>query len=212
VKAVAVYLPWSVFCGVRAVELADGAFFEPVRREKKILMYGDSITQGFDSLRPSLSYSNRIADWLGAECRNKAVGADVYFPPLVEEPEVDFVPDYVSVAYGTNDWSKTTHEQFVENCPLFLSRVRAHYPKAKLFVLAPIWRKNWADEKPFGPFFTVREELRAACEKISGAIFIDCFEFVPGDEDLFEDRSLHPNDAGFDHYFENLRKAMAPYI
>ena len=212
VKTVSVYLPWSVFCGIRAVELEDGAFFEPVRREKKILMYGDSITQGFDSLRPSLSYSNRIADWLGAECRNKAVGADVFFPPLVETPEEAFVPDYVTVAYGTNDWSKTAREDFAKNSALFLSRVRAHYPNAKLFVFAPIWRKNWRDEKPFGPFFSVREELKSACEKLSDVVFIDCFEFVPGEERLFQDLSLHPNDEGFDYYFENLRKAMAPYV
>ena len=36
-KEVALYLPWSVGCVITGLELADGASFIPVKREKKLL-------------------------------------------------------------------------------------------------------------------------------------------------------------------------------
>lgn len=51
-KTVEVYLPWSVECVITSLELADGASLVPVKREKKLLAFGDSITQGCDALEP----------------------------------------------------------------------------------------------------------------------------------------------------------------
>ena len=41
--------------------------------------------------------------------------------------------------------------------------------------------------------------------------YVTCFSgrnFVPEDENLFADRYLHPNDAGFKHYTEGIKKAL----
>lgn len=210
-KTVSVYLPWSVLCAIRSVELEDGAQFVPVKRNKTILMYGDSITQGFDVLRPSMSYSARIADWLEAECYNKGVGSAKFDPELVAEAE-DLDPDYITVAYGTNDWCHNDVETFRKDSRQFLFRLRQQYPRARLFVLAPIWRKDLQEAVAFGPFDSVYKELQAACETLPNTIVIDCFPFVPADSAFYQDEKLHPNDAGFAHYFENLRNAMAQYV
>lgn len=210
-KAVSIYMPWSVQCGIRDIELDDGSQVTALPRKKKLLMFGDSITQGFDSVHPSKCYASQIADWLNAECINKAIGADVFDPDIVEQRE-PFEPDYIIVAYGTNDWSRTTQETFVQNCNLFLSRLSTHYPTAKLFVLAPIWRQAWQETRVFGQFRDVSKELECACRKLPNGIFIDCFDFIPPEAKYFKDQVLHPNDEGFDHYFENLRRAMAPHI
>lgn len=53
VKTVTVHLPWNKITKIYQLVLEDGAFLEPVRRQKKLLAFGDSITQGFDALRPS---------------------------------------------------------------------------------------------------------------------------------------------------------------
>lgn len=210
-KTVSIYLPWSVLCHIRAVEVDEGAQVLPVHREKTILMYGDSITQGFDCLRPSLCYAARIADWLEAECYNKGMGSSRFFPPLLDEPE-DLDPDYITVAFGTNDWCHSEKELFVRDSTQFLSRLRQQFPKAKLFVLAPIWRKGYEIPNQFGHFEEVAQHLQDICKGLPDTVVIDCFSFVPHDPAFYQDKNLHPNDEGFAHYFENLRKAMAPYV
>ena len=37
---------------------------------------------------------------------------------------------------------------------------------------------------------------------------ISGFDFVPMDENLFGDLRIHPNDKGFEYYFENLVKQI----
>ena len=210
-KTVSVYMPWSVICRIRSVELDDGAKITPVPRKKKLLVFGDSITEGFDSLHPSRCYAARIADWLDAECFNKGNGGEVYDPDIVKRPE-PFDPDYITVAYGTNDWNRVSREAFHVNCNLFIERLGLHYPCAKIFVLAPIWRGAWQEDREFGLFRDVAKELEDACKKLPNGIFVDCFDFIPPEEQYFKDKVLHPNDEGFDHYFRNLKMAMAPYL
>ena len=210
-KTVSVYMPWSVICKIRSVEIDDGAKLAPVPRQKKLLAFGDSITEGFDCLHPSRCYVAKVADWLDAECFNKGNGGEVYDPDIVKQAEpID--PDYITVAYGTNDWNRVSRESFHSNCNLFIGRLGQHYPTAKIFILAPIWRKVWQDKREFGPFRDVAKELESACKKLDNGIFIDCFDFVPLEEQYFWDQRLHPNDEGFDHYFQNLKAAMTPYL
>ena len=51
----------------------------------------------------------RLADALGAEEVNKAIGGECFFPELAATKE-DFQPEYITVAYGTNDWSRKSAE------------------------------------------------------------------------------------------------------
>jgi len=110
-KTVEVYLPWNFRCVFKEISIDDGAYIEEVQMDKKALVYGDSITQGYDALRPSNRYVAKLMDFIGAEEINKAIGGEFFFPPLVETEEA-FVPDIVTVAYGTNDWSKTDEPGF----------------------------------------------------------------------------------------------------
>ncbi len=51
-----VHLPWSVKTWIEEISLDDGAFVEAVRPKKKLMAFGDSITQGFDALHPAKRY------------------------------------------------------------------------------------------------------------------------------------------------------------
>lgn len=59
--------PWSVRASVKELSIGDNALIEPVKTEKKLLAYGDSITQGYIALRPSSMYTSKLADFLNAE-------------------------------------------------------------------------------------------------------------------------------------------------
>ena len=211
-KEVMVYLPWNKRTFLHELTLDDGASLVPVRRSKKLMAFGDSITQGFDALWPSRRYAGRIADALEAEEINKAIGGERFCPDLVELPD-DFTPDYITVSYGTNDWSNDPKELVNARMVAFFEKLYQRYPTVKTFVISPIWRPTYTNEKPgYKSFFDIEECIRAAIADKSNMILIPGFDLVPHSEIYYADQVLHPNDMGFDYYFENLWKQIKKYI
>ena len=202
-KEVCVYLPWSVSVAIHEILLDDGAYIEQIKPEKKLLAFGDSITQGYDALRPSNRYISKLSEQLGAEEYNKAIGGEIFFPSLAECKD-DFIPDYITVAYGTNDWNRVTEETFRKNCLGFFTNLRQNYPDTPIIAITPIWRKEMDEQRQFGQFRNVDKAIREITENIENIIVIDGFGFVPQDEMYFADLSLHPNDKGFEAYFKSL--------
>ena len=206
-KTVTVHLPWSLRIVLEEFVLDDGAFVTPVRRKKKMLIFGDSITQGYDSLHPSTRYAGLLADSLNAEEFNKAIGGEVFFPELAAEKD-DFETDYISVAYGTNDWGKVTAEHFERCCGEFYRTLSANYPNAKIFAITPIWRKDIPDWPERGAFERIAARIAEVVKELPNVTLIDGWKFVPADETYFADLRLHPNDKGFAEYHKNLWNAI----
>lgn len=210
-KYVMVYLPWSVAATVKEISVDDGAYVEAVSFSKKLLAYGDSITQGYDALHPSSRYISKLAEALDAEEVNKAIGGEVFRPALAKAKE-EYTPDYITVAYGTNDWSHKTMEEFRENCKGFYLALREEYPDAKIFALAPIWRKDSVEMRDFGKFCEIEQCIAEIVEEIGNIHLISCFDFIPKEEKYFADLRLHPNDEGFEYYAQNLAHAVKEKI
>lgn len=206
-KKVCIYLPWSVAVEIQEIRLDDDAFVKPMKAAKKLLIFGDSITQGYDAMRPSNRYAARLAEALDAEEINKGIGGEKYFPALAESRE-DFKPDDIIVSYGSNDWSHLTEEEFKANCHAFYSALRRHYPGVRIFAITPIWRGDYLAEKKFGAFHKVSEDIERIVKDFDNIICIHGFSFVPQDEKYFGDLYLHPNDAGFGYYIQNLLEQL----
>lgn len=202
-KNVCVMLPWAVCTQLKEMSLDDGAFIEPIKPVKKLLAFGDSITHGYDALRTYNKYITRIADALGAEEFNKAIGGERFFPALSATKE-SFVPDYITVAYGTNDWNVSDKETFERDCKAFYTNLVKNYPDSKIFAITPIWRKDENKEKALGDFSYVDAYIREVTKEFANVTVITGYDFVPHDENLYADFRLHPNDKGFDHYFNSL--------
>lgn len=211
IKEVRVHLPWSMITVIEEISIDDGAFIEGIKPKKKLLAFGDSITHGYDALRPSNRYIARLSDLLCAEEFNKAIGGERFFPELAKLKE-DFIPDYITVAYGTNDWFHVDEETFKQNCAAFYLNLASNYRNSKIFAITPIWRKDMNEKRIFGDFRNVERDIREAVAGIDNITVISGFDFVPKDEDYFADLRLHPNDAGFEHYAKNLFDKIKPYI
>jgi len=209
-KTVRIVFPWSVVAELYEMNIDNATFVEPVKRPKTILMYGDSITHGYDALYPSQSYASRLAHSLDAEIFNKAIGGEIFFPELAEVKN-DIEPDYVTIAYGTNDWNKTSKEVFEKNSRSFYENIKRNYPDAKIFAIAPIWRKDHTEYREFGEFKEVHGILESICKEV-GINYISGWDFVPKEESFFADLRLHPNDKGFEQYFKNLQKEMKKFL
>lgn len=210
-KKVCVYLPWSAKVCLQDLKLDSGAKVLPIKRAKKMLVFGDSITHGYDCARPSNHYIERLAKELNAEVFNKAIGGEMFWLELAETDE-DFVPDYVSVAYGTNDWTKKDRATFESDCESFYKTLSKKYPNSKIFAITPIWRADKDKQTRCGDFDSVKEYIKKVATNLENVIYINGRHFLPEDTTLYADLFLHPNDEGFDYYFNNLYKEIKKYI
>lgn len=206
-KRICIYFPWSVCSELISLELDNGCSVTPVAHSRKILMFGDSITHGYDAAHPSLSYSSLLTDALDAEGLNKGIGAEVFRAPLATLPE-DYTPDIITVAYGTNDWKKGDKQAFLENSAGFYRGLAALYPNVRIFALAPIWRGDMDRITGVGSFESVANTIRDIAKDIPNMTVIDCIDFVPHEASMFSPDVLHPNFLGFSHYANGVIGAI----
>ena len=177
-----------------------------------MLMYGDSITQGYDASLTSRSYASRLTALLNADSINRGIGGERFFPALAELSE-NISPDIVTVAYGTNDWSKTeSYEVFEQKCADFYGALSRLYPEAKIFAITPIWRKDGERITAVGTFDFVPKTIQRVTASLPNVTVLEGYGFVPHDPAFFYDLRLHPNDEGFAHYAENLYAQIKKYL
>ena len=206
-KEVCVYLPWGQKTEFSEISLDDSATVIPVKYGKKLVAFGDSITHGYDALRNYNKYITRFAEAMGCEEYNKAIGGEVFIPSLAALKE-DFVPDVITVAYGTNDWSQKEASIYIRRCSEFYENLCANYPDTPIIAITPIWRLDSCDEKKMGAFENTEKFVREVCSKYKNVTVVSGLNLFPQDVKLFADGRLHPNDKGFECYFENLYKEI----
>ena len=191
------FLPPLASFTCKALTLVNGSFLGSARREKLIICYGDSITQGYDARFPLCAYTSHLAENFKAEVINKAIGGEFFIPALVRAGKKGRKVDLVTVAYGTNDWSRCAADVFAENCENFFAALAELYPETPVAVILPLWRKDHDRETLAGNFFEHREKIRTIAGKYPQNRFIDGLELTPHVEEFYSDAYLHPNDLGF---------------
>lgn len=206
-KRVKILFPWTVASQIRALTLEEGSRLVPVKKSRKILLYGDSITQGYDAVKPENSYASRLVSWMDADGINKAIGGETFFPELAELTD-DCIPDLITVAYGTNDWRHSPRDMFLENSQEFFRILRRNYPSVPIIALIPIWRADIDEKTSVGDFRSIASHYQRIAAEIGDMTVIDCFDFVPQNPKCFRDLRLHPNDEGFRFYADRLQEAL----
>lgn len=205
-KDIKICFPHSVTAYIESVEITDATYIAPIKKEKTILFYGDSITQGFDALHPSRTYAVMLAQALDAQIINKGLGGAIFDPELVKTTS-GIQPDYIVVAYGTNDWNTVDLDTFRKNAEGFRDGIKNNYPGIPVLVSTPLWRSDWqSTTKKCGAFFNMENTIKEVFENQENITVVSGFDLVPHDENLFGDLSLHPNDKGFAYYVDTLKK------
>ena len=200
-------------CYVTNVELDDGCYVTPHKYDTKILFIGDSITQGwntsFNSKRyDSLSYAWRVSRFFNADCVIHGVGGGVFHKSVFDS--IDFDPDTVIIAFGTNDFRMLeTLAELKKNASEFMDLIAEEYNGKKIFLISPIWRAE--QQMPMGSFKDCRETIIEESDR-HGFIHIDGLTLVPPCPDFFSDETVHPNAVGFGIYAENLIKELLKYL
>lgn len=187
------------------VELADGATLTPHTFKEKILFIGDSITQGWNAYFDSNSYAWQVTRHFDAESIINGIGGAFYDETTFDT--IDFEPDKVIIAYGTNDFGHNkTREDLRQHMGAFLDLIAKTYPAEKVYCVAPIFRFDLAKERKMGSW----EDCRAIIHEVincRGFHLVEGYDLVPHLEYFFAD-AVHPNDIGFAEYAKNLIKVL----
>lgn len=206
-RKIRMVLPHSVVLTISEMTLVGASYLIPVKKTKRMIAYGDSITQGYDALHPSDTYAMSLADVLDAELVNKGLGGAQFLPELAAAAEPGWA-DYITIAYGTNDWNASTPAVFRKKASDFLDVICEKYPEVPTFVVTPVWRRDHRQIKEFGPFSEVERILEEVCREYPQVKMISGWDLIPHEETCFGDLRLHPNGNGFKHYSKNLRKQL----
>lgn len=207
INRITIYSPTLMGYALGSIEIDDGAKIIPVVKKGKLLALGDSITHGYDQMYTSLAYANAIFRRFDLEVVNQAIGgARAWGNTLVKENDVD----YVTVAYGTNDWSTKTKESFAKDYDAYVAQLREFYPEAKIFLISPIWRGD-KSESGMGTMDVAERIIEKVADKY-GCVYVYGWNLVPHLPEFFSPDKIHPNDLGGTQYAFSLCKILENYI
>ena len=188
------------------VALSEGATYSRYKHTygKKILMIGDSITQGWDTVSDSNSYAYQVSLRYDADTVIFGVGGAYFHQSIV--PSVDnYKPDIVIVAFGANDHSKG-EETLIKNMHEFLDKLLPLYKDSQIIGLTPIRGRN----APRGEKSTFRMRIESIYDEY-GIEYIDGSPLVSKSDDNYAD-NYHPNDKGYIEMADNLMPLLDKMI
>ena len=194
----------------------------PSEKKPIIEFVGDSITEGYVVGNNSYmnSYAHKTGQLLGWDYNTIAFGGITMTPGygspdtmgmleryFVEREYISgdtaetvipawntskFVPDYMVINLGTNDW-KTPADEFITAYTSFIEKIQQTYPEITIFVMTPF----------NGQFAAQIRSIVAQCDD-ENVILIDAATWgIPGGED-----NLHPDAASHDVAAQKLYEAI----
>ncbi len=204
---VELYMPWSCAAELTVPELEDGASFVPAVRGGYTLFFGDSITHGYNTEFPSLTYPERFAREMRCELVNKGIGGEHFRPGLAALPEPTR-PERIVVAYGTNDWNFHSREVLMRDFRAFVGELICLYPTVPIYAVTPIWRADGEKETPYGaPVAEVHDAMVEAVRDLPQVHPVRGWELTPHGREYLSD-FVHPNTEGFAAYAAGLVRAV----
>lgn len=198
---VTVYFPWSAQTVVSEVHLSDGASIVPVEKNLKMLCFGDSITQGYTSKFSSLSYVNQVARALDAEVVNQGIGGYYFNEATIDTSILSYQPDIITVAYGTNDYSRyESAEEYAQASGKYIRKLADLFPDTKILGILPIYRndQNHQVRKLYRSYSLddARGILKKHYEALPNGYVLE-ETGIPHIPQVYAPDFLHPNEFGF---------------
>ncbi len=202
-----IYFPWSCAAEITLPCFDDGAEVFPLERRGTMLCFGDSITHGYDTEFPSLTYIERLARIVNTDVVNKGIGGEHFRPNMAKCPEPT-LPDRILVAYGTNDWNFHKKEVLLAECKGFLQGLTEQYPAVPMYVVSPLWRTDCEKETPYGaPLQEVHQAMAEVCAEFAQVRLICGWNLMPHTKAMIFD-FVHPNTTGFEQYANALSRQV----
>lgn len=212
-REITLHLPQMRACTIEQLQLSESSSFSPLPKRRTLLALGDSITQGMDSINPSLSYMATIARELGLAQLNQAIGGWIFSPESLPEKPCES-PALITVAYGTNDFGRGLP---LQNIGAYVKRVRELYPQTPLVLLAPIYRLEPTVDGPHAQSGTggytlaeMRTTIQRIAEETNNCFYVSEGKLLPAKPEFYRDL-VHPNALGHYIYGSNVAKILRSF-
>lgn len=205
-KEVTIYLPNESIFKIKNF-IIDGNYKSVKDKKTKLLIIGDSITQGAGPEIASLSYVNILSRETNYNVLDQGIGGYCYKPEdlmLIDE----FKPDRIMVALGTNFYEESIFADwgydYKKSVKEFYEKLNELYPSAPILVMTPIYRTR---DMNMERFLWCINTIRSECEKYDNIIVADGFKLMPNDPVSLSD-GVHPSTYGSMMLAKNLIKFM----
>ncbi len=125
-------------------------------KKRKLLFYGDSITQCAYIPSSSLSFATVASHMTNSEFLNRGVGSLYFDESTIDEDDM-YEPDIIFIEFGANDIVKKLHDEVVfengkvlycnesdlpqleEKARKYLEKVKRVYKNSKIYVISMMW-------------------------------------------------------------------------
>ena len=185
-------IEFPTFHGVALSDIQVGNARPYEDYEHRILIFGDSISQGLFAEKPSDNYINTLCRNLNADYMNLSVGGEKFRPDALDK-DVHYDPTHILVVLGTNDWhQKYTVNDIRSNASAYYDRITFYYPDVPVTVITPFEDQG---ELYVNAYNEAAEKY--GCYVIDGRTLLSSTA-----ENLFDE--VHPNSYGFSILAENL--------
>ena len=189
-KRVTVYFPSESEIQIKNFEL-NGRYKAVKSKAKKLLIIGDSITQGAGPDFVSAAYANAFQRKTGFDVIAQGIGGYRFEANDLMLTE-GFVPDMVLVMLGTNYYDTGCEERgypYKQATIDFFNRLVELYPTTPITAVTPFFRTN-ADE--WERFLWCIDTIKKACAEHKEIRVLDGFELMPCVGECLSD-GVHPN-------------------
>lgn len=168
---------------------------------KKILFFGDSITQGLFADMPSENYVDQVCRAINADYLNLAVGGEKFrFEALADN--VPFEPDHIVIALGTNDKHQHyTLPEIEKNCNQYCDRITRLYPNVPVTFITPF--EDQGQE---------HVDMYTKTAEKYGFKVVDGRTLIPAVAANFNPDGVHPSSIGFKLIAENLLPLLKQHM
>lgn len=186
-KNVIMYLPDDATVIIRDFEIDAPAC--KVQKNEKVLLLGDSISQGFGPFRSSCSYVSVMNRIMNYELLNQSIGGYVYDAKSLMILD-DFTPDKLIIFLGTNQFGTESMDDIEE---YYKKLFEIYGTKLPILVITPLWRGDVENGEP--TLFAFCEKLKAIIAKYPHIKMIEGWGLLPHLPEYYLDK-LHPNAYG----------------
>ncbi len=205
-KLVTIYLPCESIFKIKGFTL-DGNYKSVKDKRAKLLVIGDSITQGAGPKFASASYINILSRESKFNILDQGIGGYRYEAKDLMKIE-EFVPDRIMIALGTNYYDIGSCERcgydYKKAVEEFYEKLNQLYPSTPKLVITPLHRTRDLEAERFE---WCREVIKNESLKYPNTVVIDGAKLMPNDPVCLSD-GVHPSTYGSIMIAKNLIKFM----
>jgi len=199
-KLVTIYLPNESKLEIKNFTI-DGGYSAVKDKGQRVLVIGDSITQGAGPDFASASYLNSLQRKMGYTILDQGIGGYRYEAKDLMKIE-GFQPDKIIVFLGTNYYDCVDTYDYEGGVYGFYKRLNELYPETPVISVTPLYRTRELDMERF---LWCINTIKSACALYPNITVADGFDMMPNVAECLAD-GIHPNTYGSEMIAENLAR------